>query len=330
MKSKFTIFYVWQSDTPKDRGWIKRALDSATKRIRKDPEIQDIPFVQEATRDAPGFPVIATTILDRIGRSGMMVADVTLGSEIVTVKKGKLRSVNQNVLFELGYGFRSLGPDRIVCVMNTDYGQPDELPFDLRHHRWPLLFSGSKRERLSADIETAIRQRIDCDLLAAEDVIARCDDLCLAFMKHRATEHSFTRVSPCIPRCSQNPPPSSESGTSEIGFGYEPSGTLKDGEYCPEYPLAFKAMTSHFEHTVARLLDLGVLWCDSTPPQPSAPLYIYSWTHLGKSVLRKLGFRTNERAATEEAKRMVAAIQNAGAGLSDAVEVTVPIGHPVP
>ncbi len=54
-------------------------------------------------------------------------------------KKGKAMP-NPNVLLELGYAAAKLGWDRLVLVMNTNYGHPEELPFDLRNRRFPLTF----------------------------------------------------------------------------------------------------------------------------------------------------------------------------------------------
>jgi hypothetical protein len=49
--------------------------------------------------------------------------------------KAKKPAPNPNVLLELGYAIKALGWERIVLVMNTEFGEPTVLPFDLRSRR---------------------------------------------------------------------------------------------------------------------------------------------------------------------------------------------------
>jgi hypothetical protein len=59
---------------------------------------------------------------------------------VTFVGKGeKGRSIpNPNILIELGYAVAKKGWERIICVMNQQYGGPSKLPFDLQHRRWPI------------------------------------------------------------------------------------------------------------------------------------------------------------------------------------------------
>lgn len=50
------------------------------------------------------------------------------------------------MLLELGYAAKVLGWDRIICIFNTDYGDFDDLPFDLRFRR-PLCYSLKGKEK---------------------------------------------------------------------------------------------------------------------------------------------------------------------------------------
>ena len=59
------------------------------------------------------------------------VADVS----IVTPAGATRLIPNPNVLLELGYASKAIGWERIVMVANTAFGQPEELPFDLRKRR---------------------------------------------------------------------------------------------------------------------------------------------------------------------------------------------------
>ena len=46
-------------------------------------------------------------------------------------------TLNPNVMVEYGYALRSLTFEAMMPVMNTHYGAPTELPFDLGHVRHP-------------------------------------------------------------------------------------------------------------------------------------------------------------------------------------------------
>jgi len=66
-----------------------------------------------------------------IDNAGVFVADVS----IVTPQGFEKPSPNPNVLLELGYALRALGPARIILVANEHFGAVDALPFDLRSRR---------------------------------------------------------------------------------------------------------------------------------------------------------------------------------------------------
>lgn len=162
---EFTVFYAWQSDTDAkiNRSLIEKALGQALKRIDHDISIQASPRLDKDTAQVPGIPNIADIIFDKIRGCGIFVADLTfVGS---TFDTGELLS-NPNVLLELGIALGTVGWQRIILVMNTAFGEPDCLPFDLQHRRWPINYAvkdgqnaskGEIRKRLSADIESAIR-----------------------------------------------------------------------------------------------------------------------------------------------------------------------------
>ena len=126
---KYTIFYSWQSDLPNatNRGFIEKSLENAAKAIRTDDSLKVEPVVDRDIRGVPGSPDIGRTILDKIDQAHIFVADISI------INRGEKRlSPNPNVLIELGYAMKALGPDKYLLVMNTAYGIPEELPFDLR------------------------------------------------------------------------------------------------------------------------------------------------------------------------------------------------------
>lgn len=163
-KPTIHIFYSWQTDSPKPTNLnaIRNALAQACKRLeRTKPELNLQP--DEATRDTSGSPNIALKILEKIERAAIFIADITT----VTPPGAARPCPNPNVGYELGYAVATLGWDRIILLFNTAVGQfPGDLPFDFMQHRaspYHLAESDppSKREELSAFVETAIRTVLD-------------------------------------------------------------------------------------------------------------------------------------------------------------------------
>ena len=130
------IFYSWQSDTPNrvGRAFIREALDVAVSGL--DVSESERPEVDQDTAGILGSPVIANTIFDKIREAAVVVADVTLTGQ---TRDGK-RLANSNVCIELGYAIGTRGDGVLLKVMNTYYGAPGGLPFDLAHRRWPVQF----------------------------------------------------------------------------------------------------------------------------------------------------------------------------------------------
>jgi hypothetical protein len=130
----FTIFYAWQSDRDQKthRFLIRDAANEAIKRIGRDGSIDDSPRLDHDTQDVPGTPEIANSIYKKIQDSGVFLADLTFVGTTGPIESRKKLLPNPNVLLELGYAARSIGWERIVCVMNTAFGPPEELIFD-RH-----------------------------------------------------------------------------------------------------------------------------------------------------------------------------------------------------
>jgi hypothetical protein len=134
-----SIFYSWQSDSPPktNRYFIRECLHQVLKKLSKDEDIQDAIRLDQDTAGIPGTPDIANAIFGKIRDAGVFVADLTLCS---TSEEGK-RSSNPNVLIELGYAFSAIGDARVVTILNTIFGDAQQLPFDLAHKRWPIRYA---------------------------------------------------------------------------------------------------------------------------------------------------------------------------------------------
>ena len=155
-----TIFYSWQSDLPNatNRGFIQKALEDAVKSIRDDDSVQVEPVIDRDTLDIPGAPDIAETILDKIEKSRVFVCDISIISQQISRP-----TPNPNVLIELGYALKALGWKRVIMVMNTSFGGPELLPFDLKMKRVvsyqmpeAVQDRASERKRLSSILKKAI------------------------------------------------------------------------------------------------------------------------------------------------------------------------------
>jgi hypothetical protein len=139
------IFYSWQNDLEgkHNRGFIKDALEKVVRQLNVELSIEEPErqvTLDHDTKGVPGTPDLANTIFDKIAESAVFVADVSFIAERAENNK---KVSNPNVLIELGYAFSKLGSDRVVCVMNTAYGKPDDLPFDLKHKRHPVQYSSA-------------------------------------------------------------------------------------------------------------------------------------------------------------------------------------------
>jgi hypothetical protein len=163
--AKVTVFYSWQSDLRNaiNRGFIERALLEAAKSIAADESIAVEPVVERDTQAVPGAPQIADTIFAKIAAAEVLVCDVSL-----VTNAGGRPSPNPNVLVELGYGLRALGWERIVLVMNTAFGGPEQLPFDLKMRR-ALTYNLSEDEKDRAPARKELRGKAEAVL---RDVLA--------------------------------------------------------------------------------------------------------------------------------------------------------------
>jgi hypothetical protein len=156
------VFYSWQSDLPNptNRGFIQAAVEKAAKAIADDSSNDDVPIIDRDTKDVPGAPHIAKTILAKVAAADVFVADVS-----ITQGRGEHRPTpNPNVLVELGCALSSLGDARILLLMNDAYGVPGDPPFDLKIYRvmtysMPEGVTDRSTERLSLQnkLEGAIR-----------------------------------------------------------------------------------------------------------------------------------------------------------------------------
>lgn len=154
---KRTIFYSWQSDLPNNSNlsFIENCLALATKKLRLLEPISVELTIDKATREITGSPDIAESIFNKISRSSLFIADISI---INSSSEDVRKTPNPNVLIELGYAARTLGWEKIICIYNTDYGCVEDLPFDLRNRR---IMSYSLKDGNKSDIKNVVAKKIE-------------------------------------------------------------------------------------------------------------------------------------------------------------------------
>ena len=162
------VFFSWQSDTPNRLGrtFVEACLERAIGELQADAEVdpadRDL-AIDRDTLDVPGSPPIMETIFSKIDGAAVFLADLTYVAE----RQGGGRTPNPNVCIEHGYALKALSWRRVIAVMNTAMGHPDqfELPFDVRHTRRPIMFD--LPEGADADAKRAARDGLVKTLKAA-------------------------------------------------------------------------------------------------------------------------------------------------------------------
>lgn len=171
-----TIFFAWQLDTPSDQNkqFIWRALEAASATNANNLAPEASPRPERDTTGLSGNPNIVESIFQRIKACAFFVADLTFTAQ---TEAGK-RVPNGNVLIELGYAARSIGWERTILVMNDRYGKPEHLPFDLRQHRWPIVYRGSNEEATAQKRLTELTLQIQRAVAAcAQHTLERASDM---------------------------------------------------------------------------------------------------------------------------------------------------------
>jgi hypothetical protein len=158
------IFFSWQSDTPNrvGRSFIETCVGRAIGELQADADIDPADremAVDRDTLDVPGMPPIVETIFGKIDRAAVFLSDLTYVAE----RAGGARTPNPNVCIEHGYALKALSWRRVIAVMNTAMGHPDQydLPFDVRHTRRPISFDlaeGADAATRKAAADSLVRQ----------------------------------------------------------------------------------------------------------------------------------------------------------------------------
>lgn len=147
---KATVFYIWQSDYPKSRSRIGKALKDVSRSLSNG---EIVVGVDQDTRGVGGSPTIDHVIFDKIARADAVVADLTPVGYVDTTNESRRKALpNPNAVLEAGFALAALGPGKTVLVRD-EKGPEGELPFDLRQRR--TLFFATPSE-LKGKLEAAL------------------------------------------------------------------------------------------------------------------------------------------------------------------------------
>ena len=134
------VFWSWQSDRPSkfNRQFLKDVIVQAIEQAADNLGLDERPEIDHDVQGTAGMVSIPETILEKIDAAAVFVADITP----VAVSPDGRHVANPNVLIELGYAKKALGPERIILVWNGAWEgcRPEDLPFDLRHRRAPFTY----------------------------------------------------------------------------------------------------------------------------------------------------------------------------------------------
>jgi hypothetical protein len=151
------VFYSWQSDIANNinRGFIQKAIQDAIEEINQEKKLEI--FLDQDTRGECGSPDIVNTILRKIDNSDVFIADVSSISN-----NDKKSFPNPNVMFELGYAYKTLGDSRIIMVYNESSGDINNLPFDLGLKRQMVYkcSDSDEKSKLREGLKTKIKSAI--------------------------------------------------------------------------------------------------------------------------------------------------------------------------
>ena len=143
-----TIFYSWQSDLPNStnrtfiEGCLKKAINLLKDEIREVSEFR----IESDSRNDIGTPDLTESIFEKIEKCDIFIGDIS----IINPESRFRKTPNPNVLIELGYAVKTVGLKNIVCMFNSDYGNVELLPFDIRSRK-PIIYNTSKNTH---DIKT--------------------------------------------------------------------------------------------------------------------------------------------------------------------------------
>lgn len=127
----YNLFYSWQSDLDSKvtRYLIQDALKASIKKIEKENKVSI--YLDQATRDEKGAVHIAKSTENKIQQCDIFLCDAS----IINNRSKNRKTLNPNVMYELGVASETVKWENIVIVINEHYGKCENLPFDIKFRR---------------------------------------------------------------------------------------------------------------------------------------------------------------------------------------------------
>ncbi len=166
---KLKLFFSWQTttNTKYNKNFILSCIEKAVKKVKLKPELKDVEFViLEGVTGEPGSPQVASKIADeRIPTSDIFISDLSVVNQISYFQKIVRKVVgdkfkpfqNNNVIYEHGVAYNAIGLEKMIGILNTTYGSPNEnpdnIPFDLKHIRFPIEYKYSEKTKNKDDVQ---------------------------------------------------------------------------------------------------------------------------------------------------------------------------------
>lgn len=264
------IFYSWQSDSKRrwNQFFIENCLEEAVATVSQQQGLRNGIILQRDTTGVPGMPSIPATIFERIDKCAVFIGDVSFVGRALpkttaaTPQTGAGETPppdtqmfpNANVVLELGYAAKSIGWKRIICVMNTAYGKPDDQIFHFLQHRFPVTYSltdqaqeQSARKGLVGKLSKYLTQALNELHADAIRTTQKLNADCFLLVRY----------------------------VSRVEYFSHETVTLEGN------PELRQKLQEIFPETVDRLLDLGVIF---THHDQTLGTYSYHWTYLGDRV----------------------------------------------
>ncbi len=242
-KEKIKIFYSWQSDLKgnETRNFISDCIKDTVKHMKDTIEIE----VDRDTKGEFGSPDIVQTIFSKIDNCDIFIADVSVVNKYTTVsdcdEENEIRCTpNPNVMLELGYASNVVGWDNIICIINTDYGEIKELPFDIAHRRL-TPYSLKNTDNSKSDVRKAIMSIISSTIINLKENGKRVKS---SYANHIVGSYDFEsnsiseKLEPLNPRLSNLYIEKRNKMLEECKFHIDKINTIKLNEptelICPE------------------------------------------------------------------------------------------------
>ena len=124
----------------------------------------------EANRDTKGAfdsPDLAQTLFEKIDDCDIFIADVSVACQYeITDKDGNKKikyMLNPNVMLDLWYATHVVGWNRVICILNCDYGAPENIPFDIASRRLTpfSLKDGKSKSKIKRYIKSVIQDTVE-------------------------------------------------------------------------------------------------------------------------------------------------------------------------